>query len=267
MFGRSLPVPDLTVTLDPSGRVVLSGFVDALPVDLGGGPLQPLGSKDFVLAELDAAGNHLWSRRFGAPGVSFVAPQVSTSAAGNVQLLTSFAGAVDLGGGDVTATSSNTVFASFTSSGQLRFGRALPIIDAQAKSVDGCGALVVASSLTTFDPGCGQILPVPPAPTWPPRAPRRPTSRSRASRPERRGEQGTKAEREPPLARRLLQRLIPRPGELSRPDDFFTPASASSPRRGGRLDRARRHRRVPEARWAPRIFARSMRAFRIGKSE
>ena len=61
----------------------------------------------------------------------------------------------------VTAASGDTVIASFAPSGQLRFGRALPIIDAEVTGIDGCGALVVASTLPSFNPGCGLVIPLP----------------------------------------------------------------------------------------------------------
>ena len=158
VFGRSLPAPGLTVALDPTGNVVVSGLVGATAVDLGEGPLAPLGSEDFVLAELDASGNPLWSRRFGGVGITFASPSVSTSAAGDVYLLTGWSGAVDLGGGPLSAATGDTVVGSFSSSGAPRWSRGFQFPAGAQVGIDGCGALVVATE-TNFNPGCGNILP------------------------------------------------------------------------------------------------------------
>ncbi len=159
VFGKSLPAPNLTVALDPSGNVVLSGLVGPTAVDLGGGPLAPLGSQDFVLAELDASGNFLWGQRFGGAGIACASPRVSTSASGNVYVLTGWNGAVDLGGGPLSATTRDTVVGSFSSSGAYRWARAYDFSGAVA-SIDGCGSLVVATRVN-YLPGCGSIFPPP----------------------------------------------------------------------------------------------------------
>jgi hypothetical protein len=167
VFGVSVPAPGLTVALDAGGRVVVSGLVGAAPVDLGGGPLEPLGSQDFVLGELDASGSYLWSRRFGSPGVTFAgappqtAPVVSIATSGDVYLLTGWDGAVDLGGGPIAAATGDTVVGSYAPSGAYRWGRAFPIVATQsgyAAAIDGCGALVVASTDPSFDVGSGPVL-------------------------------------------------------------------------------------------------------------
>lgn len=161
VFGKALPAPNLTVALDAIGRVVVSGLVGDVSVDLGGGPLAPIGSQDFVLGELDAAGNFLWGRRFGAPGVTFTSPVVSTSAAGDVYLRTGWNGTVDLGGGPITAASGDTVVGSYSPSGAHRWSRDFAITGAYQAAIDGCGSLVVASIAVGFNPGCGVIGSVP----------------------------------------------------------------------------------------------------------
>jgi hypothetical protein len=166
VFGKSLAAPNLAVVVDAGGRTVVSGLVGAAPVDLGGGPLAPIGSQDFVLGELDAAGNLLWSRRFGAPGVTLVTPTVSISAAGDVYLKTGWSGAVDLGGGPLTAAAGDIVIGSYSPSGAHRWSRDFPIAGNYLASIDACGALVVASSdWPNFDPGTG-VPPQQPAPWY-----------------------------------------------------------------------------------------------------
>ncbi len=147
-FGRSLPAPHLVVALDPAGRPVVHGFVGPVTVDLGSGPLAPLGSQDLVLGELDTSGATLWSRRFGGAGIDFAwNTSVSTSQAGNVYLLTGWSGAVDLGGGAITAAGDDTVVGSWSSTGAYRWGRSYAFGSSPrfAAGIDGCGSLVVVN--------------------------------------------------------------------------------------------------------------------------
>jgi hypothetical protein len=161
LYARALPVPGLHATRDAVGRVAIAGQAGsgAGAIDLGGGPLAPVGSYDMVLAELDASGNHLWSRRFGGIGSTFAAfydwtakeSRVSTSAAGNVYLVTRLQGtastvyAVDFGGGAVTAVPGDAIVASYTPAGAHRWSRAYHLDGGANASaaVDGCGSLNV----------------------------------------------------------------------------------------------------------------------------
>ncbi|MFT3774752.1 MAG: hypothetical protein QM820_56095 [Minicystis sp.] len=167
-FARSFTAPALKVTADPSSRVMLSGVVfGGAPVDLGGGALVPLGNQDFVLGVLDGAGNHLWSKRFGGLGVNFTNPRVSVSASGDIYVLISGSGTVDFGGGPIPGTA--TVVASFSPSGAHRWSRAFSIDGAYQSFIDGCGGLVVTSTDSNFDVGCGKLIP--PRHTYPYGAP------------------------------------------------------------------------------------------------
>jgi hypothetical protein len=159
VFHRSLGSLGLTVALDTTGRVVVSRLVGASTVNLGGGPLPPLGTQDVVVGELDSAGKTLWSKRFGAPGVTFGSATVTTSAAGDVYLLASTNGAVDLGGGPVAGS---VLVGSFSPAGAHRWSRAFAISGGYPIGIDGCGGLVVAGTDASFNPGCGNVLPGPP---------------------------------------------------------------------------------------------------------
>lgn len=160
VFGRSFAAPtSLTAMPAPNGLTVVYGFVGPTAVDLGNGPLAPLGSEDMLLAELDASGDTLWSRRLGGPGITFAQgwlsepgppAHVSTSAAGDVYLLTGYAGAVDLGGGPITAAQGDVVVASYTSAGAYRWGRGYAFGSPSFVGIDGCGGLVVVDG----DIGC-----------------------------------------------------------------------------------------------------------------
>jgi hypothetical protein len=166
LFGASFAAPSLAAAFDPTGRVVVSGLVDTPDaIDLGGGPLAPQGAPDLVIAELDVDGTYLWSGRYGGPGVSFSGPTIALVASGDLHVLTGYSGAVDFGGGPVSAAAGDRVVASFTSAGAHRWSRAIHIIGANQAAIDGCGALVVVSTDRTFDPGCGPVIP--PPSVWP----------------------------------------------------------------------------------------------------
>jgi len=96
------------IAVDASGNVVIAGsFWNT--VDFGGGPLVSAGDWDVFVARLDAAGNHLWSRRFGdAGGQSLRA--MSTDALGNIYLTGIFFGTIDFGGGPITSNGGYDVF-------------------------------------------------------------------------------------------------------------------------------------------------------------
>ncbi|APR77673.1 Hypothetical protein A7982_03020 [Minicystis rosea] len=174
IYTRALSVPNLDAVMDATGRVVVSGAVGVAPVNLGGSPLAPLGEEDLVLGELDVTGHHLWSRRFGGPGISFASvgsnkrATVWTSGAGDVYLVTSFQGpsepigvhAVDLGGGAVVAQEHDPIVASYSPSGAHRWSRSYHFSTTKlTASVDGCGSLVIATHIY-LAPNCyGEVLP------------------------------------------------------------------------------------------------------------
>jgi hypothetical protein len=156
LYARALPVPGLQATMDSTGRVIVSGYAGTSTVDLGSGPLAPIGAQDMVVGELDVAGNPLWSRRIGAAGVLLIAPNgpfgspanVSASAAGDVYVLTYFnvAGAVDFGGGAVSAGQEMPVVASYSATGAFRWSRSYSFPWKLAATIDGCGSLLIATA-------------------------------------------------------------------------------------------------------------------------
>ena len=86
----------------PDGSVYLAGTASG-EVDLGAGPVPTSGTRDAVIARLDADGNHVWSRVFVAPVGDQTAVGVAPTSSG-VWLGIDFEGQVDLGGGEhVTA--------------------------------------------------------------------------------------------------------------------------------------------------------------------
>lgn len=157
LWGRAFVAPALALNAAPGGRLVLSAAAGSGPVDLGAGALPPLGAADEVLAELGPDGATLWSRRLGAPGVTFQQPVASVSAAGDVYLLTGASGPVDLGGGPLPGGA--TLVASYTPAGAHRWSRTFAVGGQYTAPVDGCGALVLTSADRAFDPGCGPVIP------------------------------------------------------------------------------------------------------------
>ncbi|WP_437950216.1 hypothetical protein WME98_04885 [Sorangium sp. So ce296] len=89
------------VALDATGNVALAGsfgYGDMKTIDLGGGPLTSAGREDVFVAKLDAAGAHLWSKRFGDEALQR-AYGVAVDGSGAVVIGGTFLGSVDFGGG------------------------------------------------------------------------------------------------------------------------------------------------------------------------
>jgi hypothetical protein len=102
-----------SVSFGPDGQLYTSGiFVGTL--DLGGGPLESgAGVIDFFLAELDADGSHVFTRRFGGSANQFAFPpwpQVAATPDGHVVLAGWFFGSVDFGGGPLDAMAAGDLF-------------------------------------------------------------------------------------------------------------------------------------------------------------
>lgn len=97
------------IGVDGSGNVVIAGSFKGT-VDFGGGTLTSAGNSDAFVAKLDAAGNHLWSKRFGGPAYQ-EASSLAVGAAGNVVVVGSFAGTTDFGGGTFDAGGTTDFFA------------------------------------------------------------------------------------------------------------------------------------------------------------
>jgi hypothetical protein len=88
------------VAVDGAGSVYVTGGFEGA-IDLGGGPLIGAGSYDILLAKFDAAGDHLWSQRYGGSGTDF-GWSVTVGADGDLLLSGSYEQVLDLG--DVTLT-------------------------------------------------------------------------------------------------------------------------------------------------------------------
>ncbi len=99
-FGMAgVQVPS-SVAAFADGRVTLVGRSDG-SVDFGGGVLTSVGQSDAFVARFDAAGDHVWSRRYGSSLED--AAGVALDAAGNAFVIGNYDScvAMDLGGGPI----------------------------------------------------------------------------------------------------------------------------------------------------------------------
>lgn len=152
------------IALDTTGRPVVAGAF-AGSVDLGGGPLTSVGSSDVVLAKLDGAGNHVWSRIFGSTSGNSDRPtSVDVDASGNIALSGYLSGSYDFGQGLHTPDGQCDLFvARMDSQGQTLWGRAFgsPFADFNIyAATDSSGRVAIAGELTgPVDFGGGALVP------------------------------------------------------------------------------------------------------------
>ena len=159
-FGDADGFIQLSLAVDPSDGDIVIVLGTTQVVDFGGGPLAASGGYDVVVARLDAAGNHRWSRRFGD-----AADQSGTAvaAAGGYTLVAGdFEGSMDAGGGALQSAGSRDVFAAKLDHDgnhvwSKRFGdEASQTLGSVA--VDGEGRVVLAGAFAgTIDLGGGPL--------------------------------------------------------------------------------------------------------------
>ncbi len=94
-FGDASDQAVTDVAIGPSGEVVVVGYLEGT-ADLGGGPLTSAGQYDVLVARFDAAGNHVWSKRFGDSTHQY-GQRVAVDPSGNVVIAGSFYGALTFG--------------------------------------------------------------------------------------------------------------------------------------------------------------------------
>lgn len=96
VWSRSYGDPDSQdaagVAVDPADNVIATGAFFG-EVDFGGGPLVSAGDNDVFLLKLDAAGDHLWSRRFG-DGLRQDGKSVAVDALGDIAVTGFFRGSI-----------------------------------------------------------------------------------------------------------------------------------------------------------------------------
>jgi hypothetical protein len=104
-FGAS---GEIFATVDGAGNVLLTGSYNA-PIDFGGGLLENEGPPDLFVVKLDAMGNHVFSRGFGAAAIQN-GLGIAADAAGNAFVTGFFAGAVDFGAGAISSAGQYDAF-------------------------------------------------------------------------------------------------------------------------------------------------------------
>ncbi|MBI4700864.1 MAG: hypothetical protein HY744_06825 [Deltaproteobacteria bacterium] len=160
-FGGSGDQGASAVALDAKGSAALVGEFEG-SLDFGGSLLGSAGGRDGYVAKLDAAGDHVFSLRFGDKADQY-GNAVAVDAAGAVAVAGAFAGAVDLGGGALASAGDLDCYvAKLDPNGQhlwsRRYGDAAGQV-CTAVTADGKGALFVAGAFGgSIDFGGGALF-------------------------------------------------------------------------------------------------------------
>jgi hypothetical protein len=163
-FGDAKQQQILGAAVDGAGNVLVTGIFDGT-VDFGNEPLVSAGGIDIFVAKFDAAGNALWSRRFGDAGIYQGGTSIAADAAGNVIVTGIFDGTVDFGRGALVSAGGQDLFAAkFDAAGATlwsrRFGDATRIYETvPVSAVDGAGNVLLSGSFEgTIDFGNGPLV-------------------------------------------------------------------------------------------------------------
>lgn len=151
-FGDAAMQVPWAVAIDASGAILVGGYFFGT-VDFGGGVLTSAGNRDVFLAKLDAAGNPVWSKRFGDASDNQNLQDVAFGASGDVYLTGDFVGTMAWGGGLLTASpGQHAVAARLTAAGNhvwsKAFGGATGGATAAAVRVDAAGHPVLSGQFT-----------------------------------------------------------------------------------------------------------------------
>lgn len=133
-----------SVAVDGQGSVFITGQFNGT-MNLGGGDLISQGDEDFFVVKYSSEGDHIWSQRFGDDQGQF-GRSVAVDDEGNVVVMGTFWGTMNLGGEDLVSQGSIDVFvAKFSAAGDhiwsYRFGDDLSQAGTSV-AVDGEGNVV-----------------------------------------------------------------------------------------------------------------------------
>jgi hypothetical protein len=92
------------------GSIFIGGAFDGT-LDLGGGPLTATGTQDIFVAKFTAAGQHVWSVRFGGNSNAGVT-EIAVLSNGELAIAGNYRGSVTFGGTTLTASGNRDVFAT-----------------------------------------------------------------------------------------------------------------------------------------------------------
>jgi hypothetical protein len=160
-FGDTYYDEGHAVATDASGNVFVTGKFYGT-VNFGGADLT--GYDDVFLAKYDAAGNHVWSKRFGDIITFDGGRGLALDASGNVIMVGYFAGTVNFGGADlVSAGGSYDIFlAKFDASGNHLWSRRFGDVsweDGSSVAVDGAGNVIMTGYFNgTVNFGGGNLV-------------------------------------------------------------------------------------------------------------
>lgn len=150
-FGNETEQAANGLALDSAGNVLLTGMFLGT-VDFGGGPLTDPDEGDVFVLKLNASGEHVWSKQFGAPGSQF-GYEIAADKADNIIVAGTFFDDFDMGAGPLVNENDEDIFvAKLDPAGNVVFSRAFGD-DAQQTvtglAVDGDGNIVMTGSLDT----------------------------------------------------------------------------------------------------------------------
>ena len=151
----------LGVAIDAQGNVLVTGSFHGT-IDWGGAPLVSAGGSDIFLVKLDAAGKHLWSKRFGDASDQS-ASAVAVNAAGDVWITGSVIGTVDFGLGPLASADplADAFLAGFNAGGVALSAKRIGGVSAQrgtALAFSPSGDLFLGGVFDgTVDLGCGAL--------------------------------------------------------------------------------------------------------------
>jgi len=135
-----------SVSIDGSGNVIVCGIF-ARTVDFGGGPVTSAGVHDIFVVKYHADGIHQWTKRLG--NAASEEGLAATDGAGNIVVAGKFSGAVNFGGGVITAQGSSDIFvAKYAPNGAHQWSRRFGHADVLAEqfwalAANGPGLIVM----------------------------------------------------------------------------------------------------------------------------
>jgi len=153
------------IAVDSRGNIAVTGNFRGT-VDFGGGGLASPEGYDGFIVEFGPGGQHLWSRRFGAPFVGAIVTDTGNGVAfatdGSVVVTGAFEGTTDFGTGPLTSQGQTDIFvAKYAANGRPLWAHAYggPYADSgNAVALDGAGdAIVTGTFFGPADLGSGAL--------------------------------------------------------------------------------------------------------------
>jgi hypothetical protein len=122
-FGGSNSDRGVSLSLDSTGNIYLTGYFDSPTIDIGGNTLANLGKYDIFLTKFNNNGDCLWAKRFGGDDTDWAFSVANRS--GDIYLTGYFqSSTIDFGGGALTNAGSYDIFlAKFDSNGNHKWSK------------------------------------------------------------------------------------------------------------------------------------------------